>query len=228
MTATLSTRHRATCSHCHEAFDPDVVLIVDVENDDVNTAKAIDGSLNRVVCPHCSAPVDLDTPVLLYQPSAVPAIILSVRGDVRPEAMQTLFPEFIALLYSRLGAKEQQAWIVDGQIRMPSAVMIPRDDLRNAISLSGRGSPSGQLKAAMILLEQAEQEERFDDVVRYARQALEVLKVDEAPTRWASVKGRLAHALMEVHPAVEANRREAIHHLTDAQSVFTAEAYPEN
>ena len=122
MTTSLSQRHPLTCPDCGLDFDFELWRVIDVEQRPDLLARVRDGSLHVATCPNGHTTL-VDAPLLLYRPSADPALLFSPAQQTTTEQDQEQAQSLVAWLRDALGDAWQAAWLGDGLRAVPRPLL---------------------------------------------------------------------------------------------------------
>ncbi|MBN2549545.1 MAG: CHAT domain-containing protein [Anaerolineales bacterium] len=218
-----------TCPQCQQAFQAEIWLIVDTAARTDLLEKIRAGGLHTLPCPHCSQPVQVDAPLLLYRLGEEPALIFSPAPGADDAASQQQARGLAGMLRINLGEEWQDAWVQGG---LPGV----RREALSAV-LSGESQIDAQRSQLQIppdlrpILEALAQPARLSDMPRRVNlclQALGMIERNTQPELWAVLEGELANSLAQ-NPLGERaeNLEQAISHYQQALEVRTRQAYPE-
>jgi hypothetical protein len=120
MPISYSEQVTLSCPACTQDFNTDVWMIVDVaERPDLAQALE-DGSLDRVVCPHCGTTGPAGAPLLYHDP-ARRAIYFAVPPDVDEHLWREQAQSLLYLLFDHLPEAARQPYLSNVQVEMDVA-----------------------------------------------------------------------------------------------------------
>lgn len=110
MTHSHGEHRNLTCPECGQAFETEVWLIVDTEEQPSLARRIEEGSLHQWACPHCGHQGEEDAPILLYRPGEDPPLPFSPAQETSQKGNRERAAALVGQLCEELGNDWQDAW----------------------------------------------------------------------------------------------------------------------
>ncbi|MBV6626214.1 MAG: CHAT domain-containing protein [Rivularia sp. (in: Bacteria)] len=110
-----SKSQKLNCLRCYHQFDAQIWLIVNAAQQPDLLQRLQQGSLHQVDCPNCGEVVEVDAPLLLYRPDAVPHLLFSPAQAISEKENQRIERELVEKLRDNLGVEWQDSWLEELQ-----------------------------------------------------------------------------------------------------------------
>jgi hypothetical protein len=109
----ISYSQQATipCSRCKQIFDIEAWTIVAADERPDLMAQIRAGTLHRFTCPHCSETLEIDAPILIFQPTKTPPLLFSPAQGTTRDQDETMARDMLDQFREDLGTAWQDAWL---------------------------------------------------------------------------------------------------------------------
>ena len=211
-----------TCPECKGMFNPELWLLVNVDERPDLVESIRTGNLHNVECPHCGQTIAIDAPLLLFSRGSNPPVLFSPAQSATRETSIEQALYLVDLLRRRLGVDWRDAWLKEHGL--PAVAL--RQALPGLFNFDVARSP--ELLAIRQELYNPELSDDLPRRIQLARKGLGLISREQDPELWASFHGTLGNCLSKVSEGNQAeNLEQAIHHCHLSQEVYSRHDFPE-
>jgi hypothetical protein len=217
MTHSLAQEANVTCPKCGQSFSDQVWLIVDIAERPDLAQRIRDGTIHTTHCPYCGNEVEIDAPLLIYDPERQ-RVLFSPPWQTSEEEDRQIGEGLLShLAESFLNHAPDYLGQALGIPRESLSILLDADDLQAALDLT----------AIVHELSQLKQPSEMPHPIQLCRRALDQVERTAQPQLWAVLQVELGISLAQNPLDDRAENIElTIEHYKQALEVRIRQAMP--